>query len=230
MDAKKNTVSAINQMVASSELSFLGNENAQTRILIVGNSITRHGPKADIGWDGDWGMAASAPEKDYVHRLYAKLTEDGQDVYMRIRQCAFWERNYRKEDILSNYADERDFAADIVIFRLGENILEEDLPYFKEALEKFISYICPLNGKTIFLTSFFKMDKLNEDIRLVAKQRGEVCLEACFSTDESNMALGQFWHEGVSIHPSDKGMEAIADVIFKEIRLKNIAKRKKQVL
>ena len=218
MDIKKNTVSAINQMISSSELSFLGKENAKTRILIVGNSITRHGPKPDIGWEGDWGMAASAEDKDYVHRLYAKLCEAGIDVYMRIRQCAFWERNYRKDDILSNYDDEHNFKADIVVFRLGENVLEEDLPYFKDALEKFIDYITPENGKVIFLTCFFKMDKLDADIRAVAKQRGDVCLEACFSSDETNMALGQFWHEGVSIHPSDKGMEAIADLIFSALK------------
>lgn len=43
------------------------------RILFCGNSLTRHGPKADIGWTNDWGMAASAPERDYVHLLVQAL-------------------------------------------------------------------------------------------------------------------------------------------------------------
>ena len=214
---KDNTVSAVNQMVNSSELSFLGDEKAKIRILVVGNSITRHGPLAEIGWERDWGMAASAPEKDYVHRLYAKLTENGQDVYMRIRQCSFWERNFHKEDIFSYYTEERAFDADIVVFRLGENVAEEDKPQFKEALEKFITYICP-TGKTVFTTCFWKNDIIDEAIQTVAKARGEICLDGFLAKDESNMAIGQFEHGGVAGHPSDKGMEAIAELIFHALK------------
>ncbi|MBE5740187.1 MAG: SGNH/GDSL hydrolase family protein [Clostridiales bacterium] len=217
MDIKKNTVSAINQMINSSELSFLGDKNAKTRILIVGNSITRHGPCAEIGWNNDWGMAASAPEKDYVHRLYAKLTENGKEVYMRIRQCSFWERNHFKEDILTYYEEEKEFQADVVIFRLGENVTVEDKQSLKDALEKFIAYICPKSGKTVYTTCFWKNPIVDEAIKEVAEERGEVCIDGCFSKDEKNMALGLFAHSGVSMHPSDDGMEEIAKAIFQEL-------------
>ena len=210
---KENTVSAENQMIHASELSFLGDENAPIKILIVGNSITRHGPCAEIGWNRDWGMAASAPEKDYVHRLYAKLTEAGQNVYMRIRQCSFWERNYLQEDILLKYNPERDFQADIVVFRLGENVLEADKPYFKEALVKFIAHICP-KGRVVFTTCFWKNDIIDQAIEDVAKERGDICINGNFAIEAKNMALGQFEHGGVAMHPSDAGMEEIAKSIF----------------
>lgn len=216
VDIHDNTVSAVNQMINSSELSFLGDKNAPVKILVVGNSITRHGPCADIGWNCDWGMAATAPEKDYVHRLYAKLTESGRDINMRIRQCSFWERNFLKEDILSYYMEERVFDADIVVCRLGENVLEEDKPYFKKALEKFIAHICP-TGKTIFVTCFWKNENIDEDIEKVAKFRNDICIDGFFARDDSNTAIGQFEHSGVAGHPSDKGMETIAQAIFESI-------------
>ena len=221
MDIKKNTVSAVNQMINSSELSFLGDENAPTKVLIVGNSITRHGPCAEIGWNYDWGMAASALEKDYVHRLFSMLQESGREVFMRIRQASGWERTFLKEDVLSNYQGERDFQADVVIFRLGENVLEEDRPFFKEALKKFIDFICPTRAKMIFTTCFWKKEIIDEAIELVAKERGDICVDCCFALDEKNMALGQFWHGGVEIHPSDAGMEEIAKAIFNVIKLIN---------
>ena len=215
---KDNTVSAVNQMINSSLVYFLGNPNAKTKILIVGNSITRHGPKADIGWHGDWGMAASAPEKDYVHRLFDMLNENGQDVLIRVSQCANWERGFREQDVLSNFQEDRAFSADIVIFRLGENVLAEDAPYIQEELIKFADYLCP-NGKVIFTTCFWKNEVVDNAITAVATMRNDVCIDGCFSNNEKNMALGEFEHAGVAMHPSDAGMEEIAKAIFSAIKI-----------
>ena len=49
----------------------------QISILCVGNSILNHGPSADIGWSGSWGMAASSADKDYYHLLQDKVKEAG---------------------------------------------------------------------------------------------------------------------------------------------------------
>ena len=210
VDIKNNTVDATNQMVnASSTLSYMGNENAPLKILVVGNSITRHGPKAEIGWERDWGMAASAPEKDYVHLLYQKLRAAGVDPYMMIRQAAGWEVGILSEDILDKFEGERAFDADIVIYRLGENVKKDTKYAFREKLEAFIEHIAP-RGKVIFTTCFWKNEIVDDSIRDLAAKRGEVCVDIV-CTAEDQMALEPFAHKGVAMHPGDKGMEMIAE-------------------
>lgn len=219
MDITNNTVSAENQMRNSSEVSFLGNPNAKTKILVLGNSITRHGPLKEIGWERDWGMAASAPEKDFVHRLFAKLTEDGQDVFMRIRQAASWEIDLGKGvDLLSRFDEDKAFQEDIILFCLGENITgEEQKADFKSKLTALISYIAKVDTKIIFSNCFWKNDEVDEIIMEEAQSRAAICVDIRHKKD-SEMALEQYWHKGVSMHPSDEGMEMIADTFFNVLK------------
>ena len=216
IDINNNTVDATNQMVnASSIVSYMGNKNAPLKILVVGNSITRHGPKPDIGWTRDWGMAASAPEKDYVHLLYAKLRAAGVEPYMMIRQASGWEIGYLNEDILDKFTEEHAFDADIVIYRLGENVKKETKYAFREKLEAFIHHICP-RGKVIFTTCFWKNEIVDDGIRDLAAKRGEPCVDIQCE-DEAQTAIGLFDHKGVAMHPGDKGMEMIAERIVQAV-------------
>ena len=215
---ENNTVAAQGQMKNSSHVSFLGDPNATKRILVVGNSITRHGPNAEIGWGNrDWGMAASAPEKDFVHLLYSMLQSDGQDIFMRVSQCAEWERNFRDETILSNYDEDRAFNADIVVFRLGENVAKDNKPFFQNGMRKFVEHICP-NGTVLFTTCFWENPIIDDAIEQIANERGEICIDCGFSVDEATMAIGEFEHKGVAHHPSDAGMEKIAKAIFEQLK------------
>lgn len=45
------------------------------RILFWGASTTKHAPASNIGWYGNWGMAASSEENDYVHKLVSYIEE-----------------------------------------------------------------------------------------------------------------------------------------------------------
>lgn len=42
-------------------------------VTIFGNSIVAHDPAPDIGWTGDWGMAASCRDSDFVHILKKEI-------------------------------------------------------------------------------------------------------------------------------------------------------------
>ena len=208
-----NTVPAENQMVNSDVDSFLGDSKAPLKILVLGNSITRHGPCEPIGWHFDWGMAASAPEKDFVHRLYDMLRENGRDSHMMIRQASHWERNFKNSDCLAKYEHERAFGADLVIFRLGENVVKEDFPALKEATERLLAYVMPEGATAILTTGFWKNAARDRAVAEAAETLGYPCVDIACS-DESMMAIGKFAHTGVSIHPGDAGMEMIARKIF----------------
>ena len=215
-----NTVSAENQTINSSDLYFLGDKDAKTRMLIVGNSITRHGPNKEIGWERDWGMAADSPDKDYVHILQRKLEENGKNVFTMVRQGYIWEGNYTRPDILNDFSVEHDFNADIAIFRLGENISRENLDEKKlyNGLQAFIKHICPL-GKVIFTTCFWENPVVDEVIRRLAEERGDTVVElGDLGADDSMTAKGKFEHSGVAAHPGNAGMKAIAERIYTELK------------
>ena len=96
---KDNTVAAENQLPQEQRLTS-AEGGAAFRVLFVGNSITRHGPKPDIGWPWDWGMAASSIENDYVHLFMRMLKCLIPGASHRIAQAASWERACRWNRLL----------------------------------------------------------------------------------------------------------------------------------
>ena len=70
------------------------------KILFLGNSITLHGPSARVGWSGNWGMAASAKEKDFVHLVLNSLAKPtGAEPEAMVRNIAQFERQYATYDV-----------------------------------------------------------------------------------------------------------------------------------
>src|SRR3954471_18320610 len=87
-----------------------------SRVLFLGNSITRHPPAPDIGWTGDWGMAASARENDYVHLLVDRIAEAaGGRPEVMIKNIADFERNPTGYDLDAGLKDVLAFEADVVV-------------------------------------------------------------------------------------------------------------------
>ncbi len=118
--ARENTVAAEKQLRGGPY--FPGRVDACPRILFVGNSITLHGRKPEIGWNVEWGMAASAKENDYVHRTMAGVQKAYPNADFAIVQQATWERNFWTGDApLLPTAEARNWKPHVVIIRLGEN-------------------------------------------------------------------------------------------------------------
>lgn len=224
-----NNVSAKGQLGANRSVRFEGKEGG-LRLLCVGNSITWHGYKPDIGWYGDWGMAASAKEKDYVHRLADMLSEQYGDVELCIAQLAEWERGYAQGPALleEKWNEAREFAADIVVIRLGENMKRDAAPACKPDFAKMIQYFLKNEHALVVVSDdFWHNDVRDGMIREIAEENGYLfCKISDLEEDPRTMAIDEYEHRGVGLHPSDYGMELIAQRLF-DVIVKNFDEKRK---
>ena len=95
-------------------LGFYSYDDGKTgkKILFIGNSITKHGPKPEIGWENDCGMAASSLENDYVHQLMSKIRTVDSEARFAIQ--AAWEIENNFEDFNNEkLSPSREYDADI---------------------------------------------------------------------------------------------------------------------
>lgn len=220
---EQNTVSSKNQVTAYDIVRTVRN-GGNLKILFLGNSITRHAPAPEIGWDYDWGMSASAEDKDYVHVAIKALEARLGGIDYCTACCADWERNHSKLEMLDDWREAREFEADIVVCRLGENVITsaDNTEWFNFAkhLDAMIKYFCSNPKVKVIVTDlFWPKIILDTPIRQVALDNDYELIQINdLGTKDENMAVdGRFWHRGVSIHPNDLGMQRIAERIVERI-------------
>lgn len=184
------------------------------RILYLGNSITLHGINHDIGWHGEWGMAASAPDNDYVHVLNRMMeTHTGEPAESAVRNIADFERAPDTFD-LAAFEELRDWNPDLLVLRICENTPEDKVAAFGEAYLRLIRYFLRDGLRIFAVGGFWKHDCKEACIRAAEAISGVQYVSLQHLHSAAYQAIGQFEHSGVAAHPSDRGMEAIAQAIF----------------
>lgn len=219
-DLITNDVPAVGQLKGSDCISFETTENADIKLLFLGNSITRHGKAENLGWCGDWGMAASSKENDYVHKLISKFCQNGIKVSVCIANLSDWERTRNMDLLFTKYLSALRFNADYVIVRLGENACPDKYLSEFELCYGELTDLFSRNGAKIVLTDlFWEYEPFDNFVAELAKARGYAFAEIHdLGNDETMKAIGKFSHNGVAVHPGDKGMAEIAERIFRVLR------------
>ncbi len=214
---EKNTVEVKNQ--TGSDVFFFGSGEGK-RVMFVGNSITLHMPKEDIGWNLSCGMAASKPERDYVHRVMNKLDAEGETSYC-ICQVWQWEQNYQNgTEYLPCYQEAQAFDADLIIMRAVENCKPADFnaERFRKEYQGLISFLNQAGRAQVILTGSFWKHPGDAIIQELAEELGYSYVSlADLGEQERYQAVGCFAHSGVAAHPGDQGMEQIANRILEAI-------------
>jgi hypothetical protein len=200
--------------------------SAVRRILFLGNSITLHGPKPDIGWTGNWGMAASTEDKDYVHLVTRELAKaTGAQPEIRVANIADFERNYADIDVDGQMKDLFAFDPDLVVLAIGENVPSLESAdagmRFKSGVLKILKCALSKRHPLVVVRSCFWASEAKDQMLKEACQEvdgifvdagplGQVAANAARS--ERTIA-----HDGVAGHPGDRGMQALADAIVQAV-------------
>lgn len=193
------------------------------RILFLGNSITLHPPAPSIGWNGNWGMAASAVDKDYVHLVLKAVSQAaGKVPESVVTNIASFERRSETYDVDEELKKELAFKPDIVIVAIGENVpalaSEKAKQAFKASLTRLLRKLKQNSGPVIIVRSCFWQDRAKDRIleQACSEVGGGFVDSSALGKDEKNIARSErkFSHDGVAGHPGDQGMRAIADKIL----------------
>ena len=219
----ENTVSAQGQTRKIGSVRFW-ERDGKMKVLVVGNSITWHSVLPSIGWYGEWGMAASCADKAFLQRLMVMLEKEYGTLDFCMAQLAEWEMKYPEGTPLleEKFASARDFGADVIVIRIGENfpkglVYDADVKAYFSNMIKFLR--SNENAKVVVTDSFWKNAGRDTMLREIAEENGYTfCQINDIEDDPNTMALNDFEHRGVRVHPSDLGMERIADRIFASLK------------
>lgn len=213
-DLQKNDVPATGQV----KKSVFTHENSGIRILFAGNSITKHSPRPAMGWNNDCGMAASDIDHDYVHLLLEKIRKHDKNVAWAIAQVGGYEANlFNGAKPSDHHSEAADFDADIIIMFYGANTPKEydtmDTPprTFGSAYEEMRCFL-DKSGKAKFfhVQGFYVRPKLDEEKKAVCEKHNDTWISL------GDIGTREDTH-GKYNHPSNLGMQIIADSIWKKL-------------
>ncbi len=205
------------EIAAASKLPVPENLTKLQRVLIVGNSLTRHGPSTEaLGWPYDWGMAATALESDYAHQLFQRICAahqaDAAKPELKIDSMLAFAIETRQSFL--------DYKPDFVVLQMGDN-LRGPQANEKDFVQPYVTLIEALkkaNPDVIVVTvGLWSNDGRNDLVKKVAKETGAIFVTLnALSADPANYAKaeGHFTHDGVNWHPGNRGMAKIAEQIW----------------
>ena len=157
-------------------------------MLVIGDAISLCAPIPAQGWNHNWGMAATAKENDYVHRLGAELRKNSPELKLIVIQLS---ENYQ-----------------------GGVSLEE----YQGAYEQMIDELCENGRKTVVCVGPWKNIQLEPVIRKAAENRNAiyVSLREIYA-DPANHAAAEGKFPKLGDMPGDRGMRKIAEAILESL-------------
>jgi hypothetical protein len=206
-------------------LTFTSKSNSYTkkgpikRVLILGNSIVRHGPRPEIGWYQNYGMAASSIDSDFVHILIRNIkAKDSscQVFYENIAdfESGYWNWDYTKADTFAS------FRPDIIIMRIAENVNDElaEKYNFIDYYDKLIHHIDTGENAMVFICNgWWDNQHVNRLLQDYAEENNCHFIDQAGLNTIATKAIGLYPDKDIQQHPNNLGMQKIAESIWLKI-------------
>ena len=218
------------------------------RVLFVGNSITQTAPNTSLGWDFNWGLGVPKESMDYVHLVMSNVTNFSgfEKAEFMLKNIAAWERAYATYDIYNNFADMKNYEADIIIMRIAENANGTTTAQYKVEnpfefhYRKLIGYLNSHGrAKVILTTSYWGSTEnvdsvIDRDIVRVAREDGyplvrlgdlgstyantnDMTADEQYYDDHGYGSIYDAYSSTIMTHPGINGMKNIADRIWESL-------------
>ena len=190
-----------------------GHQQKIGKILFLGNSITRHGPSTKVDWTGNWGMAASAEEKDYVHQVLRAISEaTGKQPEAMVVNIAAYEREFATYEVIEKQKAAFTFKPDVVVLAIGENVpalkTDQAKMELKASLLKLLRALQRENKPAILVRSCFWADPAKDEVlRQACEEAGGIYVDISqLGKDQANYARSErtFKNSGVANHPATR--------------------------
>ena len=197
--------------------------NKPLSMLVIGNSITKAEPGGE--WLGNWGMAASHPELDFCGRLKNHFENSELDKI----NIAIWENNLDYDLNLLTPITTKSY--DYIIFKLGENVNDNDRNRYKEDFRNMINHFKQSDSKIIIVSTVwneyefdiygnpFVVESVKDRVmKEVAEEDDYIFVDISEMRNNSeNYAWNEYINQGIASHPNDYGMLFIANKIIEKI-------------
>lgn len=185
------------------------------KVVILGNSITYAPPGPDIGWYGNWGMAATAQDSDYVHLVISKLQTKDPNVVVKVKNVETFEENPTQYDFDTELKPLKDLKPDLVILCDGDDVTATaDLNAYEKGYNELINYFKTDNPDVVVLSAGAVWS--NRVDAIVQKHTPYVLLSGALAIPGS-LSFGLWTNPGIALHPSNKGMKYIAMQLWSKI-------------
>jgi len=189
------------------------------KVLILGNSIVRHGPLPPIGWNNNWGMAATSIDSDFVHILIRDIKGKDSSCNIIYENIADFERDFDTYNF-EKAKSFRNFNPDMIILRISENIdsnkaIDKGLLRYYDSL---IKHIDPSGQAVkIIVGGFWRNDPVIRMLSDYAYFKDYTFIDQSGICSNETKAIGQWKDPGIQEHPNNKGMRIIEQSIWSVI-------------